>query len=161
VIMADQQQNGDEEQQTTATSGSFLDTKIIKSLSVFSGEIKDWNDWSFTLMTYIGGASPALRHAIKVAQAQTASPVLAGMSPQATAMAGELFVILVMQTKEKARRICRSSEEGNGFQAWRLLQTEYELVGPGKELLILIDIVSLKFSDALGETQDKVLCETT
>ena len=64
-------------------------------------------------------------------------------------------MMLAMQTKGKPRRIVRSAEEGNGFASWRLLQQEYEMQGPGKELLMLRKIVAYDFKG--GDMTDKIL----
>jgi hypothetical protein len=124
------------------TGGSFLDNKVVKSLTVYDGKPEEWSDWSFVLLTYIRGLSAPLRNAFKIAQAQVIALPISTMNPAAFQIANDFFVMLAMQTKGEPRRIVRSAEEGNGFAAWRLLQPEYEMQGPAKELLMLREIVA-------------------
>ena len=52
---------------TARATSSLVDTRSIGKAPNFSGEHKDWHDWSFQFVAYMGSANPKCIEALKAA----------------------------------------------------------------------------------------------
>ena len=52
---------------TVRATSSLVDTRSIGKAPSLSGDHKDWHDWSFQLVAYMGSANPKCIEALKAA----------------------------------------------------------------------------------------------
>ena len=63
--------------------------------------------------------------------------LLGNMSPEAQNQAKKLYALLTTQLRERPLQLLRAAEQGNGFEAWRLLTTTLAPASKSRSLALL------------------------
>ena len=100
-----------------AYDSALVMTDVLKLLSkpqAFSGEEKDWKNWRFSCMAYVGAVDKAMATETMTAMKKT-DPVemkdLSGDEQQRSAM---MFSLLVQLWKKRALMLLQTGEDNNG-----------------------------------------------
>ena len=128
--------------------GGLIDTRAYGKLRSFNGKEEDWATWKFVAKSYFNLLSTQFSTLLEAAEmADTADELyMSGLNETSRMHAWALFNILVQSTEGRATNILMRSEQGNGFQAWRLLHDAYEPKVGGRYTAMLMGIIGPQWS---------------
>ena len=105
----------------------LVDTRTIGKAATFTGNHKDWPEWSFQFTANMGSATPksieALRWAAMADAKITATAVVQQSFEEHNA---QLYLALALLCKESALVTVKNTEVNNGLEAWRGLNATYD-----------------------------------
>ena len=104
------------------------------------------------MRAYVGAIDPELKRDRDKAAAADAEILAAALSEEEQARSSSLYYVLVQLAQDKALKKVRPSPEGNGLEAWRLFNAEWELRVRGRFGAVLSEILATEFSDPLVQT---------
>ena len=97
---------------------------------IYSGEVDEWNEWSFVMRNYVSLVSvhvPALLAGAENATSpdKSMTRIRATLTDGGFAATKKLFHVLVMNVRGPALAVIRGIADMNGALAWRALLTRY------------------------------------
>ena len=126
---------------------TLLDTKGLGKPSTFSGQVSDWEAWSFKLITWMGAQYPDAESNMEWAAAFTGSIGPAEIeaysldrpTSNVTEFNHQLYGVLVslFDLNSEPMEIVRNSAKSMGLDAWRRLASKYDPSNPQTNLVLL------------------------
>ena len=121
----------------------LLDTRSLAKPALFSGNNKDWPAWEFTLLSSVSLLSTQVAEVMEATMRLPESVDLVDSSEDNTALAHQLFHLLVMlRPKGKTVPILMGAERGNGFAAYKAIKLEMEPQVGGRHAAMLAGLIS-------------------
>ena len=124
----------------SAQQAPVFDNRSIRKLPDFSGRDADWPLWCFVFEAHLACLSDD--DVLAQALAETADPLLSGMSAAWKILAKKIYILLVTGVKGKALGLLRGVEKFNGFSCWRVLKRHYEPDIAGRHAGMLVGLLS-------------------
>ena len=116
------------------SGAKFSMTEVLKLLSkpqAFSGEEKDWKNWRFAFMAYIGAVDKQMcSEAVSVMKKDTAVETK-DLNSDEQQWSATLFSILVQLWRKRAMMLLQTGEENNGYEAMRNYEVRANRMKPG------------------------------
>ena len=106
----------------TPKTASLVDTRSIGKAPSFSGEHKEWHDWSFQLTAYMGSANARAIDALKAAatsELAITNEDLHLMGDKYVEMSTQLYFGLAMLCKGAALTTIKNVTGNKSLDAWR------------------------------------------
>ena len=101
----------------------------------FSRKYEDWEEWSWTLKTYLYTIEPSLAPYLAEIEGMPLPIEDKDLSVEGNetqtrlriAFSRKVHYMLALITEDGAKLVVRQNESGNGFEAWRLLCNKFTL----------------------------------
>ena len=101
-------------------------------------EISGFPEWAWQFKQYIRAIDSEMCNMLEEVESELQTEVLLGnMTPDAQNQAKKLFALLTTLLRERPLQLLRSAEQGNGFEAWRLLTTTLAPASKSRSLALL------------------------
>ena len=101
-------------------------------------EISGFPEWSWQFKQYIRAIDGEMCNMLEEVENDLQTEVFLGnMTPDAQNQAKKLFALLTTLLRERPLQLLRSAEQGNGFEAWRLLTTTLAPASKSRSLALL------------------------
>eukprot|EP00439_Symbiodinium_sp_Y106_P035577 s4713_g4.t1 len=85
-------------------------------------EISGFPEWAWQRKQYLHAIDGDMCDMVEEVESDLSAEVLLGnVSPEAQNQAKKLYALLTTLVRERPLQLLRSAEQGNGFEAWRLL----------------------------------------
>ena len=105
----------------------LVDTRTIGKAPTFTGEHKDWPEWSFQFTAYMGSANPKSIEALRwAAMEEDKIRVAAEVKQSFEEHNPQLHLALALLCKGSALVTVKNTEVNNGLEAWRGLNATYD-----------------------------------
>lgn len=108
-----------------------LDTKLVKGPEKWNGAKKSWRHWSNKLEGHIAGVSQDLLRLMGAAATHPLEIKLDELPAAAKNLSGTLYSILNGLLEGDAYDTLLNCEKGNGYEVWRVLNTDMKPQGKG------------------------------
>ena len=132
----------------------LVDTRTVGRAPTFTGEHKDWPEWSFQFTTYMGSANPksieALRWAAMADGKITAAAIVQLSFEEHNA---QLFLALALLCKGSALVTVKNTEVNNGLEAWRGLNATYDSNNKGRQRVRMQHLLQPKRAESILQTE--------
>ena len=131
-------------------------TDVLKLLSkpqAFSGEEKDWKNWRFSFMAYVGAVDKAMATETISAMKKTDAVEMKDLSHDEQQRSATMFSLLVQLWKKRALMLLQAGEDNNGYAAMRKYEARANKMKPGQSLSGLQQILNFEFADAKADPQ--------
>ena len=100
----------------------------------FTGEQKEWAEWSFQFTAYMGSANPKSIEALRWAATEDAKITTAAVVQQSfEEHKGQLYLALALLCKGSALITVKNFEVNNGPEAWRGLNDTHDSNNKGRQ----------------------------
>ena len=101
-------------------------------------EISGFPEWAWQFKQYLRAIDSDMSNMIDEVEGALGTECLLGnMSPEAQNQAKKLYALLTTLLRERPLQLLRSAEQGNGFEAWRLLTTTLAPASKSRSLALL------------------------
>mgnify|MGYP002809519574 CR=1 FL=1 len=118
----------------TPKTAILVDTRSIGKAPNFSGDHKDWHDWSYQFTAYMGSANARAITALKAArETAIANEDLHNMGEEYVEMSTQLYFGLAMLCKGAALTTVKNVTGNNGLDAWRAMCALYDPGSRGRQ----------------------------
>ena len=135
----------------------LLDMRTIGKALTFTGEHKDWPEWSFRFTAYMGSANPKSTEALRWAAMEddkiTAAAVVQQSFEEHNA---HLYLALALLCKGSALVTMKSTEVNNGLEAWRGLNATYDSNNKGRQRVRMQYLLQPKRAESILQTTETV-----
>ena len=143
----------------TPKTASLVDTRSIGKAPNFSGEHKEWHDWSFQFTAYMGSANARAIDALKAAATREmaiTSEDLHLMGDEYVEMSTQLYFGLAMLCKGAALTTIKNVTGNNGLDAWRALCALYDPGSPLRQRVRMQQLLQPKEPEQVAQTVEAV-----
>ena len=135
----------------------LVDTRTIGKAPTFTGEHKDWREWSFQFTAYMGSANPksteALRWAAMGEDKITAAAVVTQSFEEHNP---QLYLALALLCRGSALVTVKKTEINNGLEAWRGLNATYDSNNQGRQRVRMQYLLQSKRAESILQTTETV-----
>ena len=101
-------------------------------------EISGFPKWAWQFKQYLRAIDGDMCNMVEEVEADLSAEALFGnMSPEAQNQAKKLYALLTTLLRERPLQLLRSAEQGNGFEAWRLLTSTLAPASKSRSLALL------------------------
>ena len=101
-------------------------------------EISGFPEWAWQFKQYLRAIDGDMCNMVEEVEADLSAEALFGnMSPEAQNQAKKLYALLTTLLRERPLQLLRSAEQGNGFEAWRLLTSTLAPASKSRSLALL------------------------
>ncbi len=107
------------------TTPGVLDQRVLGRPIAFSGEEKDWREWSFVFVAFLSTLSPEFRDEMHHAGVEADEIDPSRLNASVRARSEQLYYLLCVQCRGKALELLRAVPATNGYEGWRRLVREY------------------------------------
>ena len=131
-------------------------TDVLKLLSkpqAFSGEEKDWKNWRFSFMAYVGAVDKVMASETVTAMKKVDMVETKDLSPDEQQRSATMFSLLVQLWKKRALLMLQNGEHNNGYEAMRKYEARAQKLKPGQSLSGLQQILNFEFADVKADPQ--------
>ena len=132
-------------------------TDVLKLLSkpqAFSGEEKDWKNWRFSFMAYVGAVDKVMATEAMTAMKKADALETKDLSPDEQQRSATMFSLLVQLWKKRALLMLQNgTEHNNGYEAMRKYEARANKLKPGQSLSGLQQILNFEFADVKADPQ--------
>ena len=133
----------------------LVDTRTIGEAPTFTGEHKDWPEWSFQFTAYMGSSNhksiEALRWAAMADGKIAAAAVLQQSFEEHKA---QLYLALALLCKGSALVTVKNTEVNNGREAWRGLNATYDSNNKGRQRARMQYLLQPKRAESIPQTTE-------
>ena len=139
-----------------AYDSALVMTDVLKLLSkpqAFSGEEKDWKNWRFSFMAYVGAVDKAMATETMTAMKKTDPVAMKDLSGDEQQRSATMFSLLVQLWKKRALMLLQTGEDNNGYEAMRRDEARANKMKPGQSLSGLQQILNFEFADVKADPQ--------
>ena len=139
-----------------AYDSALVMTDVLKLLSkpqAFSGEEKDWKNWRFSFMAYVGAVDKAMATETMTAMKKTDPVAMKDLSGDEQQRSATMFSLLVQLWKKRALMLLQTGEDNNGYEAMRRYEARANKMKPGLSLSGLQQILNFEFADVKADPQ--------
>eukprot|EP00971_Amphidinium_carterae_P345847 6487010-Amphidinium_carterae.1 len=139
---------------TTRQIASVVDPKLLGAFPRFSGRDEDYLEWEvkvLSMCSLLGGLDTLMRDAARETTPNTLEMV--NLDHDAQDKTKALYAMLVQAVQGRALTLLMSTEDQNGFLAWRALVREYKPSIASRHNALLVAAMTPKF------TQDRSFSE--
>ena len=129
--------------QRSTGSDSNTWTRLLPRPEVFKpqnreDEISQFGEWKWMFKQYIRAIEPAISKSMDDVEADLSTSVsLVEMTMDAEVQAQKLYALLTSMLRERPLQLVRSVEEGNGYEAWRILVNTLSPTSKSRALALL------------------------
>ncbi len=145
--------------QKTTGMAPPVDTRSIGKAPSFSGEHKEWHDWSFHFTAYMGSANARAIDALKAAatsELAITSEDLHLMGDEYVEMSTQLYFGPAMLCKGAALTTVKNVTGNNGLDAWRALCALYDPGSRGRQRVRMQQLLQPKRPEQVAQTVEAV-----
>ena len=138
---------------------SLVDTRSIGKAPSFSGEHKEWHDWSFQFTAYMGSANARAIDALKAAATREqiiTNEDLHIMGDEYVEMSTQLYFGLAMLCKGAALTTIKNVTGNNGLDAWRALCALYDPGSRGRQRVRMQQLLQPRKPEQVAQTVEAV-----
>ena len=133
----------------------LADTRTIGKAATFTGDHKDWPEWSFQLTAYMGSAAtPKSIEALRWA-AMADAKITAVVQQIFEEHNVQLFLALALLCKGSALVTVKNTELNNRLKAWRGLNATYDS-NKGRQRVRMQYLLQLKRAESILQTTEAV-----
>ena len=129
-------------------TASLVDTRTIGKAPTFTGERKDWLEWSFQFIACMRSANPksieALRRAAMVVKQSFEEHN------------HQLYLALALLCRGSALVTVKNTEVNNGLEAWRGLNATYDSNSKGRQRVRMQYLLQPKRAESILQTTETV-----
>jgi hypothetical protein len=143
----------------TPKMASLMDTRSIGKAPNFSGDHKEWHDWSFQFTAYMGSANARAITALKAAATRETAITnedLHLMGEEYVEMSTQLYFGLAMLCKGAALTTVKNVTGNNGLDAWRALCALYDPGSRGRQRVRMQQLLQPKKPEQVAQTVEAV-----
>ena len=138
-----------------------LDERHFRRMEKYNGEAGKFREWTFQLMTAVGGVNPGVRTVMDLVQRNQKEPdwdeVFADMSEEDVKKYGaELYNLLVTLVSGEALTVVRGIP-GDGWEAWHRLLVRFDPKTPARALRMMMTVMQPKKVKDIRELQSAVV----
>ncbi|CAK0840370.1 unnamed protein product, partial [Prorocentrum cordatum] len=131
---------------------SLVDLRVGNKPEVFTGDAKEWKNWSFKMRQYLSALDETLHAEVLDVDANpTRELTMNDMAAEAQRRARQLAFILTMHTKDVAlQMVTKLPDPSNGYEIWRRFLEEFEPAHKGRFRAMLMQILQYQFTGDRG-----------
>ncbi|CAK0793479.1 unnamed protein product [Prorocentrum cordatum] len=131
---------------------SLVDLRVGNKPEVFTGDAKEWKNWSFKMRQYLSAIDETLRaEVLDVDVNPSRELTMNDMAAEAQRRARQLAFILTMHTKDVAlQMVTKLPDPSNGYEIWRRFLEEFEPAHKGRFRAMLMQILQYQFTGDRG-----------
>ena len=133
-----------------ATTG-VIDTRLLGKPPRFEGDIGEWKQWRFQVMSYFGALDGLIVADLKKSEEVEVVIVLSTLTEEQQRGARVVYYVLSQLLIKAPLQVLMSVEEGNGYEAWRMLKRDYEPDSGSRHIAMLSSILRPSFPEGHQE----------
>ena len=138
-------------------SAPLVDTRTIGKAPTFTGEHKDWPEWSFQFIAYTGSANPKSIESMRRAAMEDDKITAAAVTQQSfDEHNAQLHLALELLCKGNASVTVKNTEVNNELEAWRRLNATYDSNNKGRQRVRMQYLLQPKRAESILPTTEGV-----
>ena len=135
----------------------LVDTRTIGKAPTFTGDHKDWPEWSFQFTAYMGSANSKSIEALRWAAMQDAKITAAAVVQQSfEEHNAQMYIALALLCKGSALVTVKNTEVNNGLAAWRGLNATYDSNYEGRQRVQMQYLLQPKRAESILQATEAV-----
>jgi len=118
------------------------DPRLLEKPDQFDGSPERWSEWRFRFVAWFSAVVPNAATALEEAAAARTEIDMTAASTPLVRSGGFLYAALASYCRGLPLQMVRAAEAGNGWEAWRALNQEYEPRLAARKLAMLTSMLS-------------------